>query len=103
MAAIVAAYAPERLVVTDRHTYEVGANWKLIAENYHECYHCPMIHPELCQVTRPDSGQNGTGPGAWVGGTMELYPHAETMSFDGASGPGAARIDGAKAGEVTYV
>ena len=40
----------------DRHTYEVAANWKVIAENYHECYHCPLIHPELCEVTPPDSG-----------------------------------------------
>ena len=35
--------------------YEVAANWKVIAENYHECYHCPLIHPELCQVSPPDS------------------------------------------------
>ena len=40
-----------RWCVADRHTYEVAANWKVIAENYHECYHCPLIHPELCQVT----------------------------------------------------
>jgi Rieske 2Fe-2S family protein len=102
-AAYLAPYRAERLTVNARHRYEVDANWKLIAENYHECYHCTMIHPELCRVTRPDSGENGTGPGAWVGGTMELYPHAETMSFDGASGPGAVRIDGAAPGRVTYV
>jgi glycine betaine catabolism A len=101
--AYLAPYAPERLTVNARHRYEVPANWKLIAENYHECYHCPMIHPELCQVTKPDSGENGTGPGAWVGGTMELYPHAETMSFDGSAGPGAVPIAGAKRGEVTYL
>ncbi len=99
----VAPYRAETLTVGARHRYEVAANWKLIAENYHECYHCPMIHPELCQVTRPDSGENGTGPGAWVGGTMELYPHAETMSLDGRSGPGAVTINAANAREVTYL
>ncbi len=96
-------YGAGRLTVNARHRYEVAANWKLIAENYHECYHCPMIHPELCQVTKPDSGANGTGPGAWVGGTMELYPHAETMSFDGRSGPGAVTINEATTREVAYL
>jgi Rieske 2Fe-2S family protein len=30
--------------------YEVAANWKIICENYNECYHCGGIHPELCAV-----------------------------------------------------
>ena len=30
--------------------YEVNANWKLILENYNECYHCPGVHPELCEI-----------------------------------------------------
>ena len=51
VAAIVAPYACADLVLADRHTYEVAANWKVVAENYHECYHCPLIHPELCAVT----------------------------------------------------
>ncbi len=32
-----------------RH-YEVAANWKIICENYNECYHCAGVHPELCSV-----------------------------------------------------
>ena len=67
----------------DRHTYEVAANWKVIAENYHECYHCPLIHPELCQVTPPDSGDNYDLPGAWVGGSMDLRDGMATMSLTG--------------------
>jgi Rieske 2Fe-2S family protein len=98
-----AAYAPERLTVNATHRYEVAANWKLIAENYHECYHCPMIHPELCEVTVPDSGDNGVGPGAWVGGTMDLLPHAETMSLDGLMGPGAMPLAGVNPRTVTYI
>src|SRR5579875_1356295 len=43
LAGIVAPYSPGSLVLADRHTYEVAANWKVIAENYHECYHCPLI------------------------------------------------------------
>jgi glycine betaine catabolism A len=30
--------------------YEVAANWKIICENYNECYHCGGVHPELCEV-----------------------------------------------------
>jgi Rieske 2Fe-2S family protein len=83
IAAHVAPYRPERLVTKASHAYQVAANWKIIAENYHECYHCPQIHPELCAVTPPNSGDNWRQPGAWVGGSMRLRDHADTMSFDG--------------------
>jgi Rieske 2Fe-2S family protein len=85
LAEVVAPYRPERLVVKARHSYEVAANWKIIVENYHECYHCPMIHPELCAVSPPNSGDNWHEPGAWVGGSMLLRADAETMSMDGRS------------------
>ncbi len=83
LASIVTPYACETLVLADRHTYEVAANWKVIAENYHECYHCPLIHPELCQVSPPDSGDNYDLPGAWVGGSMDLREGMATMSMTG--------------------
>ncbi|MEV4533202.1 aromatic ring-hydroxylating dioxygenase subunit alpha [Asanoa sp. NPDC049518] len=86
LAAHVEPYRPESLVPKARHDYEVAANWKVIAENYHECYHCPLIHPELCAVSPPNSGNNWRDPGAaWVGGSMDLRDHAETMSLDGRS------------------
>ena len=28
----------------------MAANWKVILENYNECYHCAGVHPELCQL-----------------------------------------------------
>lgn len=30
--------------------YEIAANWKLVAENSRECYHCPPAHPEYCRI-----------------------------------------------------
>jgi Rieske 2Fe-2S family protein len=30
--------------------YDVRANWKLILENFMECYHCGPMHPELCAL-----------------------------------------------------
>ena len=83
---LIAPWEPERLVVGASHTYEIAANWKTITENYHECYHCPSIHPELCVVTPPDSGENFAHDGHWVGGSMELKEFAQTMSLTGESG-----------------
>jgi len=81
-----APWGIENLVTADRHEYVIEANWKALAENYNECYHCPTVHPELCQVSPPDSGADLEGPGAWVGGWMDLMPHAVTMSLDGSCG-----------------
>ena len=83
LARLLAPYDIGSLLVADRHSYEVAANWKVIGENYHECYHCPLIHPELCQVTPPDSGDNYDLPGAWIGGGMVLRDGMASMSLDG--------------------
>ncbi|GHJ49075.1 (2Fe-2S)-binding protein [Catellatospora sp. TT07R-123] len=98
---LVAPYAAEHLTVKAVHRYEVGANWKIIAENYHECYHCPLIHPELCAVTPPTSGDNWHEPGNWLGGSMQLREHAETMSLDGRSR--GVMLPGVDPREVRYL
>jgi glycine betaine catabolism A len=82
---LIGPYRPDRLVVGATQRYEIAANWKLIVENYHECYHCPSIHPELCRVTPPESGENLEPTGLWAGGSMDLQAHAETMSISGRS------------------
>jgi Rieske 2Fe-2S family protein len=79
-------YSCGELLVAARRDYEVLANWKILAENYHECYHCSSIHPELCEISPPTSGGNNMEPeGAWIGGPMDLYEGVETMSLDGRS------------------
>jgi len=84
---IIAPYETERLITRGRHDYVVNANWKIMNENYQECYHCPMIHPELCSASPPQSGANYVHPseGAWIGGWMDLRPDKDTMSLDGRS------------------
>jgi Rieske 2Fe-2S family protein len=72
--------------------YVVAANWKVIHENYQECLHCPRIHPELCRVSPPDSGDNLAPGPAWVGGWMDLADDAATMSMDGS--PAGAPLPG---------
>jgi Rieske 2Fe-2S family protein len=101
---IVAPYGTEDLATTTTHEYDVAANWKVIVENYQECYHCPMIHPELCRVSPPDSGVNLDQSGDWIGGWMDLRPGAETMSLDGRSdGAVIARLDEVQRRTVMYV
>jgi Rieske 2Fe-2S family protein len=89
--AIVAPYEPERLVVAATHRYDAAVNWKVLTENYHECYHCPTIHPELCSVSPPHSGENYPIAGSWIGGWMSLRDGAATMSLDGHSDGAALR------------
>ena len=43
-------YRMGELRLGHRISYDVGANWKIVVENYNECLHCPTIHPELVQV-----------------------------------------------------
>jgi len=101
LAGLLAPYDIAGLAVADRHTYEVAANWKVIAENYHECYHCPLIHPELCQVTLPESGDNYDLPGSWIGGSMDLRDGMATMSLDGTLA--SAPLPGVDPARVEYL
>jgi len=83
---VVKPYRPEDLTVVARHSYELATNWKVIAENYQECYHCSTIHPELSRISPPTSGENLDLPGSWMGGWMSIVEGAETMSLTGKSG-----------------
>ncbi len=40
------ALAPDlgQRVLAARNTHEMRANWKVVVENYNECYHCPNVH-----------------------------------------------------------
>jgi len=47
LAPLLAPFAMDRLKVAARKSYPVKANWKLLVENYNECYHCATAHPEF--------------------------------------------------------
>jgi glycine betaine catabolism A len=55
-----AAYPLAQLRTGRRLVYEVAANWKVILENYNECYHCGPVHPELCELV-PAFSRGGAG------------------------------------------
>ena len=48
--------------------YEVACNWKLVFLNYSECYHCPLVHPQLEKLSASDSGRNDLSAGPFLGG-----------------------------------
>jgi Rieske 2Fe-2S family protein len=47
--------------------YDVKANWKILCENYNECYHCGGVHPELCAVV-PSFREGGGSNLDWTRG-----------------------------------
>jgi Rieske 2Fe-2S family protein len=80
-----AAYGMAGLKRGRRITYTVDSNWKMLAENYSECYHCALIHPELNKVSHYLSGGSvDLVNDAAVGGWMELRrDDYQTMSISG--------------------
>lgn len=52
-----------RAKVAHREFYPTDANWKLVVENFFECYHCAPAHPEFCSVhSRSKLLAYGAGP-----------------------------------------
>lgn len=85
--------------------YDVRANWKVIMENYNECYHCGPVHPELCALVPAFRERGGAGLD-WDDG----IPHREgawtfTMSGTSNRAPFPGLSDKEKThhkGEVAY-
>jgi Rieske 2Fe-2S family protein len=75
-----------------RIEYDVRANWKLIFQNYSECYHCPLVHPALAKLTPYDAAENDLCEGPFLGGFMPIAPgHSLTMSGEACALPVAGR------------
>jgi Rieske 2Fe-2S family protein len=72
--------------VAAARTYPINANWKLAVENYTECYHCRIAHPEYSRShslaipgRKTDELQKGTDArSARIGLSTEYFSH----SFD---------------------
>ena len=65
-----------------RVEYNVKANWKLMFENYSECYHCPGVHPMLSKVSPYDSAENDLTEGPFLGGFMKINK-GESLTMSG--------------------
>ena len=78
-------YLTSELVVVAERRYEVAANWKLLCQNYSECYHCALAHPELNRISHFKSGGAQEAGSSFVGGPMRLNPGFDTMTLSGRS------------------
>ncbi|SDM69077.1 aromatic ring-hydroxylating oxygenase subunit alpha [Nonomuraea jiangxiensis] len=79
-------YHVEGLALGRRIVYDVAANWKLLVENFMECYHCATIHPELTAVLPEFVG--GYAAQSYVGHGAAFAERAEGFTVDGRAGFG---------------
>ena len=97
------AWRLAELVVAQETTYEVGANWKLIFQNYSECYHCPTLHPALNRLTPYRNAGNDLEEGPILGGPMLLSDGVGSMTLSGQRcAPPLGDVGGADLGRVYY-
>jgi glycine betaine catabolism A len=98
-------YALEDLRTGERLVYEVEANWKVIAENYNECYHCGPVHPELCRIV-PAFRDGGGASLDWDAGIPHrdgTYTFTATGTTARASLPGLSEEERVRhKGELVY-
>jgi Rieske 2Fe-2S family protein len=73
----------DTLVSSRRIDYDVRANWKLLFQNYSECYHCSPVHPALVKLSPATSGENDMFEGPFLGGFMVINENAGSMTISG--------------------
>jgi glycine betaine catabolism A len=91
-------FAPWRLgslASARRITYDVRANWKLIFQNFSECYHCPPVHPALAKLSHYRSGANNLRAGGILGGYMLIDEKGGSLTMSG-------RLCGAPFADLPY-
>lgn len=76
-------YGFGELRIGKRIVADVRANWKLLAENFSECFHCPPVHPELCRVITSYRDAGAWGLHHAPEPTPEFRPGAATLTLDG--------------------
>jgi len=93
----------DRLRLGGSKVYEVEANWKLLVENFSECYHCAPVHPNLNRITPYSTGDNDAyfmadgGHGKFSGGYMTFAGDYTSMTRSGYTKrptlPGLTEVD----------
>jgi Rieske 2Fe-2S family protein len=73
----------QELATVHRIEYDIKANWKLVIQNYSECYHCPSLHPVLNRLTPYRNSTNDLLEGPFLGGPMQLSEGSQSMTMNG--------------------
>ncbi|HEU0244872.1 MAG TPA: RHO alpha subunit C-terminal catalytic domain-containing protein, partial [Candidatus Limnocylindrales bacterium] len=101
----VARYPLADLRTARRIVYDVRANWKVIVENYNECYHCAGVHPELCRIV-PAFRDKGGANLDWDNGVPQAegtFTFTLTGTTDRAPFPGLDAFEQTRhKGELVY-
>ena len=63
--------------------YDVEGNWKLVIQNYCECYHCPILHPDLAAIHNYMGGRNDLYEGPFLGGYMDFNKNKDSITKNG--------------------
>jgi glycine betaine catabolism A len=71
----------DQLVTVQTTESVVAANWKILIENYNECLHCPIVHPELVEVV-PTYKKGDTGDRSRHDGGVALITGGTSYSDD---------------------
>jgi len=83
--------------------YDIACNWKLIFMNYSECYHCPLVHPQLDKLSPSDSGRNDLADGPFLGGYSEMRQPGTALTMSGhRTYPPVGTVNGANLERVYY-
>lgn len=80
-------YRPEKMQKVHSRTYDAACNWKVLLENYLECYHCRGSHPEYCLTAQLGLDREATYGASYTrhpywGVDMPLQSDAKTASMD---------------------
>lgn len=89
------------LLVAEKKEYMVNGNWKLVIQNYCECYHCPILHPELAKIHHYLGGRNDFYEGPILGGYMDFNEDKGSITTSGELC--CLPLDGVKDGDLNRV
>ena len=84
LAGRLAGYRMDEWQVARSRTYEIDANWKLVAENFMEYYHLPWVHPGLVKVSPINAHYRWQGRGTYIGFcTSPISSNTDEGGWDG--------------------
>jgi len=72
------------VVFTEHSEWEVAANWKVVVENFDECYHCAVAHPSFTRIMEVDPDNYELEEGAWCSRArtpLRTWPKGSTVSL----------------------
>lgn len=93
----------DELRIAHKIEYTLDCNWKLVLQNYQECYHCPGVHPLLSKWTPFRNAVHDCFEGAVIGGFMEMTRKGGSMTMDGdAAAPPVCDVSGDDLQRIHY-